>query len=114
MAALERVSERWFAGMLRPTVVYGRRGRPRGGNPVGIVLGHYEPDCSTIVLHPILADTRVPRWVLDWTLFHELLHMTHGGDHGAVFLAAEAEHPHTRRMERWAQKHLFRIYCDEE
>jgi len=113
VAALERVVDRFFAGILRPAVVYGRHGRPRGENQVGILLGQYDSTKLTITLHPILADMRVPRWVLDWVVFHELLHMTHGDAHGPIFEAAEAEHPHTRRMERWTQRHLFRIYCEE-
>ncbi len=61
------------------------------------VLGHYDPAHDAIVLNRGLDDHQVPAWVLEYVLFHEMLHahlgeQTCGGQrfvHHAEFREAE-------------------------
>lgn len=108
-AALKRVNDRYFSGMLRPCIKYGPRIRARG-KPAGIICARYEILTKTITVHRVLQDRRVPRWYLDYVVFHELLHMVYGGPHDEAFQAAEAKHPDAVRAKRWEQKRLFDIW----
>lgn len=106
--AVERVSAKWFASVLHPHVGWGKRTKLRR-KPVGIVCASYRVDDNAITVHPVFDDPRVPRWALDWVLFHEMLHMVHGPRHSNEFYAHEARHPHTKRVESWVHSHLFDI-----
>jgi hypothetical protein len=41
-------------------------------------LGHYERTRDRVVLSQVLDDRRVPRYVVEFVLYHELLHKHHG------------------------------------
>lgn len=73
-------------------------------------FGHQDPDHDCIVLSRILDDPDVPAFVLDYVLYHELLHIVHpprrgaGGKrviHHKTFRAAEARFPRRDEAERW-------------
>ena len=106
---LKRVNDLYFHGVLRPRITYGPR-RRRKGQPVGIVCGQYNCTTNTITLNRVLQDSRVPLWYVEWVVYHELLHMIHGGPHTRAFREDEATHPDTKRAAKWEQSHLFAIY----
>ena len=40
-------------------------------------LGHYDPAHNTIVISRVFDDPRVPRYAVDYIVFHEMLHLKH-------------------------------------
>jgi len=77
-------------------------------------LGHYDPVHHTVALSPVLDSPSVPRFVVRYVVFHELLHAAFddastGGlrrHHSSAFRRAETAYPDCAR----AQKFL-RDYC---
>lgn len=76
-------------------------------------FGHWDPNHNVIVLSQILDDPEVPEFVLDYVLYHELLHIVHpvrmgSGTkrivHGAAFRRDERRFPRWREGEEWIAK----------
>jgi hypothetical protein len=65
-------------------------------------LGHYDPIHETITISPVLDTPDVPRQVLEYLLFHEMLHVLYDGreenrrmrHHTPEFNRAERSFPH--------------------
>jgi hypothetical protein len=69
-AALNR---RYFGGRIAATITYGpapRRRRPRKS----IKMGSYSAESRVIRIHPALDQPGVPRFFVEWIVFHEMLH----------------------------------------
>jgi hypothetical protein len=63
-----RVNQKYFGGrMAKPHLVWNNQITHRK-------FGHYQDDTNTIVVSISLDHPRVPRYVLDYVMFHELLH----------------------------------------
>ena len=96
--AFERVNRRFFSGVME-------RPRLRFGQPSPRTLGNYHYASDTVTLSALLADD--PE-LLDYVLFHELLHKDlkyrHGKAgtryHTAEFRRREAAYPDRKRLER--------------
>jgi hypothetical protein len=64
-------------------------------------LGHYDPAHHTITLSPVLDSPKVPRFVVDFIVYHEMLHAVFEGaedygfhrHHPPVFRRTERAHP---------------------
>ncbi len=86
-----KLNRQYFGGQLRVRMLVWSQRRHR------TVLGHYDPAHDAIVLNRGLDDHQVPAWVLEYVLFHEMLHahlgeQTCGGQrfvHHAEFREAE-------------------------
>jgi hypothetical protein len=65
------VDREYFGNMLKPRLMWS-----------GILshrkLGHYERTRDRVVLSQVLDDRRIPRYVVEFVLYHELLHKHHG------------------------------------
>jgi len=107
-ASVERVSRRWFRGVLHPRAVW-KRGCRLKQRPVGIACAEYDATCNTIRVHPVFSAPAVPLWVLDWVIYHEMLHLVYGQCHSTEFRVAEAAHPKTRAADEWLSTHLFEL-----
>jgi hypothetical protein len=91
----ETMNARHFGGTIpRPKLGWSRqRARTQ--------LGHYDPHHHMIVLSRLLDHPQVPRHVVDYVMYHEILHIlipvTHGGSrrsiHPPEFRAAEKQFP---------------------
>jgi predicted metal-dependent hydrolase len=70
-AIFEDLNTRFFYGLLaRPEIAWSRdRSRTR--------LGHYDPARNTIVVSRVLDDPRVPHYVVEYIVYHEMLHLRH-------------------------------------
>ncbi len=73
-------------------------------------FGHHDSDHNAIVISQVLDDEHVPEFVLDYVVYHELLHivmpprMGSGGKriiHPKEFKAAERRFPQWREAEAW-------------
>lgn len=106
-ASFDRIDARYFDGaMSRPRLAWSARSTRR-------TFGHYEFVSDTVTLSRRLDREDVPEFVVDFIMYHELLHKKHGLDwsgscaraHTAAFRADE------RRFERFteAEAELRRI-----
>ena len=70
-AIFEDLNVRFFYGLLaRPPIAWSRHcSRTR--------LGHYDPARNTIVVSRVFDDRRVPRYAVEYILYHEMLHLRH-------------------------------------
>jgi hypothetical protein len=72
-AIFHGLNRRYFAGRIAAAITYGpspRRRRPRKS----IKMGSYSAESQVIRIHPALDQRRVPRFFVEWIVFHEMLH----------------------------------------
>lgn len=106
-AVFDDLNSRFFRRLLaRPQMSWsGHRARHR--------LGHYDPAHNAIVISRVLDHPRVPRYVVEYIVYHEMLHMKHPvkacrgrrSVHSADFQAEEKLFP-AREAAKWFLKHL--------
>jgi hypothetical protein len=67
----DELNRRLFHGLMgRPQLTWSREhARNR--------LGHYDPAHNAIVISRVFDDPRVPRYVVEYILYHEMLHLKH-------------------------------------
>ena len=67
----EQLNQRFFYGLLaRPVMTWsGEQSRNR--------LGHYDPAHNAIVVSSVFDHPRVPRYVVEYIVYHEMLHLKH-------------------------------------
>jgi len=64
-----QLNRRYFGGRLPMPVLSWSRARSR------TVLGHFDAAHNTVVISRLLDSPRVPRYVLEYLLYHEMLHL---------------------------------------
>lgn len=70
--SFQRVNEQYFDGALpRPILQWNTQITKR-------MLGHYNPGTDTVTLSITLDSPEVPPFVIDFVMYHELLHKRHG------------------------------------
>ena len=75
-------------------------------------LGHYDPTHNTITISPVLDSQNVPRFVLDFIVYHEMLHAVFEGaekngcrrHHPPAFHRAERAHPDYEAVKKFIKK----------
>jgi predicted metal-dependent hydrolase len=67
----EDLNQKYFYGLMaRPVMTWStERARNR--------LGHYDPAHNAIVVSSVFDHPRVPRYVVDYIVYHEMLHLKH-------------------------------------
>jgi hypothetical protein len=71
----EDLNFRYFHGLMaRPLLGWSRRSSR-------VMLGHYDPSHNAIVLSSLLDRPAVPKLVVEYILFHEMLHLRHPVEH---------------------------------
>jgi hypothetical protein len=91
----EAINLRHFGGLLARPELGWSPGRSR------VRLGHYDPSHNAIVLSRFLDQPHVPAAIVEYVMFHEMLHLIHPVEHRgsrrrihtASFRAAEKEFP---------------------
>ena len=92
----EDLNRRFFHGLLaRPQMTWSR-------NHARNSLGHYDPAHNAIVVSLIFDHPRVPRYAVEYIVYHEMLHLKHPVKlrgsrrcvHSAEFMADEKLFPH--------------------
>jgi len=74
----EDINFRYFFGLMaRPTLGWSRTASRT-------LLGHYDPPHNAIVLSKILDSADVPRLVVEYVMFHEMLHLRHPIEHSGA------------------------------
>jgi hypothetical protein len=117
-----RVNDVYFGGlMLKPTLTWNRTLTARK-------FGHYQPGRDTIMMSITLDDPDVPAYVLDFVMYHELLHKKHGSmtvngrrlSHSQDFRAEERQFAQYHEAERLIrelelrQSRMGRLGIDDE
>ncbi len=106
-AVFDDLNTHFFHGLLaRPQMTWSREhARNR--------LGHYDPAHNAIVVSRVFDHPRVPRYAVDYIVYHEMLHLRHPVKlhgsrrcvHSADFQAEEKLFPHLEEAKRFL-KHL--------
>lgn len=100
-AMFEDLNQRFFFGLMaRPALGWAARSARRH-------LGHYDPAHNAILISRVFDSPRVPRYALEYVLYHEMLHLKYpvrmkGSRrcvHPAEFQAEERRFPDWQRAE---------------
>lgn len=115
-AVFESLNERFFDGEIDCAITWGSP--PRATLPrQSIKLGSYSEDARLIRVHPALDQPDVPRFFVEWILFHEMLHHRHGATvrgkkrwvHTPEFLSDERLFPYYEQARLWEREHLDQL-----
>src|SRR5215211_800317 len=110
----EDLNRRYFRRRITATITYGPAPRVRGPRK-SIKMGSYSADSKVIRIHPALDQPRVPRYFIEWIVFHEMLHHIYrarrvsGGRrcvHTPEFLEHERRFYAFERAQRWEDDNL--------
>lgn len=110
----EDLNRRYFRRRINATITYGPSPRVRGPRK-SIKMGSYSADSKVIRIHPALDQPRVPRYFVEWIVFHEMLHHIYkarrGTDgrrcvHTPEFLEHERRFYAFDRAQRWEDENL--------
>jgi hypothetical protein len=106
----------YFSDSIDARITWGQRTSKRRRRN-SIKMGSYSVEDRLIRIHPSLDRRFVPRFFVEWIVYHEMLHQVHdipliGGRrifHTAEFLAQEAQFEHYDRSRRWEREFLDRL-----
>ncbi|MGH9671043.1 MAG: SprT-like domain-containing protein [Terriglobales bacterium] len=105
-AIFDQLNTRYFHGLLgRPQMTWSRDHARNS-------LGHYDPAHNTIVVSRIFDRASVPRYAVEYLVYHEMLHLKHpvrlrGSRrcvHSPQFQAEEKLFPHLQRAKEFLQR----------
>jgi predicted metal-dependent hydrolase len=105
-AVFEELNARFFHGLLaRPQMTWSR-------DHARNHLGHYDPAHNAIVVSRIFDHPRVPRYAVDYIVYHEMLHLKHPVKlrgsrrcvHSAEFQAEEKLFPRLDEVKRFLKQ----------
>ncbi len=114
----DELNHAYFGGRIKVEITWGRaavRARHcRRGGKATIQLGSYSYEDNLIRIHRTLDQPRVPRYVVEAVVYHEMLHadlppVVRNGRryvHTPEFRRREAELGQLGRAERWIERHL--------
>ncbi len=117
-AIFNRLNDTYFQGMVDATITWGRRTRPKDEHQrLSIKLGTYCADRKLIRIHPTLDRSWVPRYFVEYVVFHEMLHhmipmpVRDGRRelHSLEFRENEQRYRHYARALEWEQKNVGRL-----
>lgn len=114
-AVFDRLNGLYFGGKLDLRITWGTARRRRAQR--SIKVGTFMVEDRLIRVHPVLDQELVPRYFLDWIVFHEMLHGKHairrvGGRrcfHPPEFAQEEKEFPDYSRARLWEKANLDRL-----
>lgn len=110
----ERLNERYFDSRIEAAITYGPAPRIRRSRK-SIKMGSYSADAKVIRIHPALDQALVPRYFVEWIVFHEMLHHVYrvrrGEDgrrcvHPPEFVAHERRFHDFKRAQAWEDENL--------
>jgi hypothetical protein len=109
----DAINARYFGGTIDAAITWGARtGRPRRRH--SIKMGSYSVEERLIRLHRSLDRGFVPRFFVEWIVFHEMLHQVHDIKvkngrrefHSKAFMADEARFDRYDEARAWERTHL--------
>jgi predicted metal-dependent hydrolase len=105
-AIFDDLNARFFHGLLaRPRMTWSRDHARKS-------LGHYDPAHNAIVVSRVFDDPRVPRYGVEYLVYHEMLHLKHPVKlrgsrrcvHSAEFWAEEKLFPHLGQAKQFLKR----------
>lgn len=112
------LDRRYFGGSVGLLVTWGKRGGARRARPRATIrLGSYSAGERLVRVHPSLDRAWVPRYFVEYVVFHEMLHHVVPGVrrgartmlHPEEFLARERTFRHFHRAIAWERAHIARL-----
>ncbi len=113
----KRINHRYFRNRLRKyTITWGRRRRQKPESY--IVFGSIQEEDRLIRIHPLLDREFVPRWYIEYVVFHEMLHAFVPDKYDSAgrriihhegFLSREKKFRKYRAAIEWEQENLGRF-----
>jgi len=110
----DRLNERYFQSRITAAITYGPAPQVKGPRK-SIKMGSYAADSKVIRIHPALDQPVVPRYFVEWIVFHEMLHHVYktrrGEDgrrcvHPPEFLEHERRFHDFKRAQAWEHENL--------
>ena len=107
------LNARYFGSSIDARITWGQRcGKPRRRN--SIKMGSYSVEERLIRVHRSLDRAFVPRFFVEWIVYHEMLHQVHRACvvngrrqfHTRAFLEDEARFEHYAMARAWERAHL--------
>ncbi|MFO0658814.1 MAG: hypothetical protein U0165_03125 [Polyangiaceae bacterium] len=117
LAIFQRLNRRYFGNTHDALITWGRKAPRRASGPrKSIKLGSYSAIERLIRVHPALDKAWVPRYFVEYVIFHEMLHHVIPSTRGArsqihppEFRARERELVGYERAIRWEREHIERL-----
>lgn len=111
----DSLNERYFQSGIRARIGWGRSGNRRRRK--SIRLGVYDHRSREIRVHPTLDRPDVPRFFVEFIVFHEMLHQLFPSDrhsgrhvhHPRAFRDRERAFPHYEASIAWEKQHLHQL-----
>jgi hypothetical protein len=113
----DKLNARYFRNRLKGyRIEWGRKRRERPA--IEIVFGTIQEEDRLIRIHPLLDRAFVPRWFVEYVIYHEMLHAvvrdryTAGGKriiHHDEFYEKERKFRWFKRAKRWETENLSRF-----
>jgi len=112
----ESLNARYFNRSIDARITWGQRNAKRRRRN-SIKMGSYSVEDRLIRIHPSLDRRFVPRFFVEWIVYHEMLHQVHDIPlvagrrifHTSEFLQQEAQFEHFERARRWERAFLNRL-----
>jgi len=105
LAIFDALNRRYFGNRIHATITYGpapKRKLPRKS----IKMGSYSSESKVIRIHPALDMPNVPRYFVEWIVFHEMLHHVYRarrGEDGRRCVHPPEFQEHERRFHDFAR-----------
>lgn len=112
----DSLNKTYFGGSIGATITWGQRcGKARKRN--SIKMGSYAMEDQCIRVHRSLDQAYVPRFFIEWIVYHEMLHEVHQAPlvngrrqfHTKAFLRDEAKFQHYDLARCWERDHLEQL-----
>lgn len=116
-AIFDELNEEHFQGRIRAQITWGRRTGGRAKRHRSVKMGSYSLEEQLIRINPALDRAFVPRFFVEYIVFHEMLHQVHeipvvNGRHHyhtPSFTAHERSFPAYPAARRWELENLSRL-----
>ncbi len=107
----DELNFRFFHGLMSQPVIGWSRAESRH------ILGHYDSAHNAIVLSRILDREEAPAFVVEYVMYHEMLHLRHPVErragrrciHTPEFRKAEEEFPALKQAKKWMETVLWKL-----
>jgi hypothetical protein len=112
----DKLNARYFRNRLNYQIIWGRKRRERP--TIEIVFGTIQEEDRLIRIHPLLDRAFIPRWFLEYVIYHEMCHAvvpdryTRDGRrivHHDAFFEKERRFHWFKRAKKWEEENLGRF-----
>jgi hypothetical protein len=112
----DELNARYFHGAIAARITWGPRSRRKKSRD-SIKLGSYTFEDSLIRIHPVLDAADVPRFFVEWIVYHEMLHEVYDMPvvdgrrvyHTHEFREAEAQFDQYAEAVMWERMHVHKL-----